>query len=116
MQYVKENLRSPAEGPECARLKICPYTMNGEKATEEDWAGSRCAADKCMAWRWMPLLATDPKYIAALKECESIDIQENGKLRKMRAGEAAAYVNENRKKFGLPEKPFEGYCGLAGNP
>jgi hypothetical protein len=84
-----------------AKTKLCPQAIEYE--TREN-----CHGSDCMAWRWIPLNANTPEYIAALKECE--------KERGMTAKGAAKYVLENKAEFALPTKPFEGYCGLAGKP
>lgn len=94
MQFVKENLTPELDAGDYQ----CVIAKNG----------TNCSGQDCMAWRWFPLQANTPEYIAALKECEF----ERG----MKPKDAAAYVNKNRAEFGIPEEPFEGYCGLAGQP
>jgi len=82
-----------------AKTKTCP---------QKDHGVDPCIASECMAWRWSPLMANTPEYIEALKTCEN----ERG----MKHRDAAIYVNTHRAEFGLPTKPFSGYCGLAGKP
>lgn len=85
--------------------------MTEEEAKSKECARNHeisCVGSKCMAWRWITLSANTPEYIAALRDCE--------KERGMKPRDAAAYVRDNRTEFGLPEKPFCGYCGLAGKP
>lgn len=66
-----------------------------------------CYGPKCAVWRWEPLLA-DEAFAAAVKKAEA----ETG----MPHPKAAKHVTENRAQYGLPTKPFRGYCGLAGKP
>ena len=67
-----------------------------------------CAGSYCMAWRWQPLM-TDDAWVAAVKKAaeELVDTSTN-------RAKAAKHVNEHRAQYGLPTKPFAGYCGLAG--
>lgn len=65
---------------------------------------------QCMAWRWRPLQCDD-LWKAAVKNA-AIEIGDKSPSRTR----AADHVASNREKYGLPSKPFEGFCGLAGNP
>ena len=62
-----------------------------------------------MAWRWQPLLADDAFKDAVIKARE--DLKLTGSLKQ---DDAAKHVTANREKYGLPPKPYLGYCGLAG--
>ena len=85
--------------PKQAEAKNCPVDPEGATAIV------KCAGDQCMMWRWRPLQASDPAYLAAVKAAQ----KEHGK-------DAAKYVNEHRAELGLPTEPTHGYCGLAGEP
>ena len=67
-----------------------------------------CNAEKCAAWRWLPLSASDPEFVAAIKKAMP-DHKNNHKA-------AVKYVMDNREELGLPTIPTHGYCGLAGKP
>ena len=70
----------------------------------------KCRGAWCMAWRWEPLMV-NPKWIAAVKTAAlEIDDKTPGRHK------AAALVNANLAAYGLPPKPFRGWCGLAGHP
>lgn len=67
-------------------------------------AGPNCEGTNCPLWRWMPVMMKQ-EHIEANKACVK---------RGMTTKEAAAYVADNPSEFGLPEGPFEGFCGLGG--
>jgi hypothetical protein len=68
-----------------------------------------CLGSDCMAWRWEPLTCS-PEWTAAVrKHAEATDD-------KAPFAKSSRHVNENRAEFGLPDRPFRGYCGLAGKP
>jgi len=71
-----------------------------------------CVGAECMAWRWRPLLADDAFKDAVIKAHKDLGLE-------LKAGgrhhtKATQHVMDNRAEYGLPEKPFLGYCGLAG--
>lgn len=69
-----------------------------------------CRAYKCMAWRWQELM-TDDNWIEAVKKA-AFEMDDKTPSR----AKAAAHVNKNRALYGLPDRPYRGYCGLAGKP
>lgn len=85
-----------------ARRKICAPSNAAALAT----APRLCAASGCLAWRWQPLQA-DAAFMAAVKALEDAGTP------KAKAGKM---VHENPDNYGLPTKPFRGWCGLAGKP
>ena len=76
---------------------------------------SLCASTVCMAWRWRPLMADDA-FLNAVKTVMNKLMKEKKMLRLPAHNEAVKIVTKDRKGHGLPDKPFEGWCGLAGEP
>lgn len=66
-----------------------------------------CLGDGCPLWRWAPLTVDDGPFKAALKKLVA-----GG----MKNDRAARELVDNRGKYGLPEKPYRGWCGLAEKP
>ena len=99
-----------------AKDKWCPFARVSETGGRsvainrdaEPWP--TCVASKCMAWRWRLLMA-DAAYLEAVKLATK-EAKASGGNPKL----AAQHVNDNRAKYGLPVKSFDGYCGLAGQP
>lgn len=69
-----------------------------------------CIGSGCMAWRWRELMADEPFLAAVRTAAEEIGDASSSRHK------AAKHVSENRAKYGLPMKPFVGWCGLAGKP
>ena len=89
--------------PEEARVRRCHASMDVQ-------GSGACISDKCMAWRWRPL-QTDEAWREAVKKVAA----EIGDTTPSK-GKAAKIVTQNRAKYGLPDKPFQGWCGRAGKP
>lgn len=84
----------------------CPIARTFVKATEN------CRAGKCMYWRWVPLLNTDPEFKAAIQTV----MAENEWSGPGHHKKAVEIVEANRSKYGLPDQPVKGFCGVAGRP
>ena len=69
-----------------------------------------CIGSDCAGWRWKPLMVSE-EWKNAVKKA-AIELKDNDPRRH----KSAVHVNENRAKYGLPDKPFHGYCGLSGRP
>jgi hypothetical protein len=73
-------------------------------------AGFYCEGSKCMAWRWLPLMADEAFKAAVIKAAADIgDTTEN-------KHKAAKHVTMNRDEYGLSTKPFDGFYGMADQP
>lgn len=67
-----------------------------------------CRGDACPLWRWIPLLATEPAFKAAISKAISDGLNKHPA--------AVRHVMENRADYGLPTEPYRGFCGLGGRP
>ena len=80
---------------------------------EDDVVGTYyppCVGAGCAHFRLQPILA-DARFVEAVKKAAE-DIGDTSHNR----AKAAAHVNANKAKYGMPIAPTHGYCGLAGKP
>ena len=98
----------PAEARKLECRKVPPLSVDETLGSAEF---HRCSADKCMSWRWMPLTASDPAWVAAIQKA-STELNDTTPNRI----KAAKHVEANRANYGLSTKPVHGYCGLDGKP
>ncbi|WP_120636058.1 hypothetical protein [Ruegeria sp. EL01] len=96
----------------------CPLARTFDKK-----AGPNCDADKCIMWRWLPLPASDPRFLGAIKREEAMLAQEKAKETGDKAKpqhlyhkKAVANVMNDPEAYGVPAKPELGWCGLGGKP
>lgn len=91
-------------------MKIRPEDAPSYACTQSPWDPDiHCQGPMCMAWRWVPLMMSE-SVIAAIRK-RGLETGDRAPFAK-----SARYVLENCEEFGLPSKPFEGYCGLGGQP
>lgn len=88
-----------------ARTKWCPMG-----ATRPVPSTTCCVAADCAMWRWQELQA-DVEFCEAVVKAAA-DVNDTSTARKT----AAKHVMQNRAKYGLHDKPYRGWCGLAGKP
>jgi len=69
-----------------------------------------CVADACMQWRWRPLVCSQLWKEAVIKHAKATGDKSPNKH------VSAAYVAKNMAEFGLEAEPYEGWCGLSGEP
>ena len=73
-----------------------------------------CCAESCMAWRWLPLTVNEPGYVEAVRD--AVGTTPEGHSKALTVKTAPKWVNENRAALGIKDKPYLGFCGLAGEP
>lgn len=77
--------------------------------------GPNCMADRCPLWRWVPLDMKADKFQAAIKKRAQELAEAAGEKNSIKwVNRASDEVFADRKKFGLPEGPTHGFCGLGG--
>jgi len=96
-----------ARTPEDAATLLCPLARTF--AAKEAVMG--CRGPSCALWRWKPLMASDPRFAAALK---TITAELGGGSNRLK--EATAILMADRAKYGVPTEPEVGFCGMGGNP
>jgi len=97
----------------CPHVRIPQGFKGGDNsaiasANLDEGSSNRCIASDCMMWRWQPLMA-DKAFEEAVKKA-AIELNDKHPQR-FKSGK---HVLANREKYGLPENPTHGYCGLAG--
>jgi hypothetical protein len=89
--------------PETAKAKWCPQRDD-----------EVCGAESCMAWRWLPLTTSEPGYVEAVRD--AVGTTPEGHSKPLTVHTAPKWVNENRAALSLIDKPYLGFCGMAGEP
>lgn len=90
--------------PETAAALLCPLSRTFAAPTAE----SHCRGAGCAVWRWLPIPADHPAFVAAVAKLKDGDA--------LKHKEAVAQVMADRPAYGVPTEPEEGFCGLGGRP
>lgn len=98
--------------PDDARKSwLCPLAATFAKPQ------SKCRGDDCPAWRWRPLLSTDPRFTSAIeREILLLSGEKKNVNKNLLHKEAVAKVMADPRKYMIPTEPEVGYCGLGGIP
>lgn len=111
MSYLK-----PAE----AAQKPCPVARVQGDADKDGNINPRCRAGACIAWRWRPMDAGDPRFRSALQR-EIVLLQSAAPADKPLSDHAAhkaatAAIARDAGRYIVRADDDLGYCGLAGRP
>jgi hypothetical protein len=93
--------------PESAAETLCPLA----RTFSLPQAQKGCHGPSCALWRWLPISADDPRFIAARAKALE-ELGGGGLMHKA----AVAKVMANREAYGIPTKPERGFCGGGGQP
>jgi hypothetical protein len=96
--------------PKDAGKMICPIARC--QGTEK--VQPKCVGDKCILWRWKELMASDPRFMSAIKREEALLSGETGKSAAAVHKHAVANVMKYPEGYGVTREL--GFCGLGGVP
>jgi hypothetical protein len=106
------NSHTPAEAAERLRCPLAA-TFGGDLQ-------AKCRGDGCAAWRWLPVMANDPRFESAIKReiaCLQKEASDAGKKEpsaNLLHQKAVAKINKNPAGYGITST--HGYCGVGGPP
>lgn len=89
--------------PESAAETLCPLA----RTFSLPQAQKGCHGPSCALWRWLPIMADRPAFVAAIKKEIAGGITHKAAVSKIMADRAA---------YGIPTKPERGFCGAGGQP
>jgi hypothetical protein len=96
-----------------AKAKICPIArVSGAKEPK-----AKCQGADCILWRWVPLMADDPRVLAAIARETLILKTERPKDHQIAIQmEALRRVRNDPHAYSYPTETDRGWCGLGGKP
>jgi hypothetical protein len=97
--------------PEEAKALLCPFARTFIKEGPIALADKGCKGPACALWRWEPISADDPRFVAA--KARALEELGGGATRH---AAAVARVIANREAYGVPTSPERGFCGAGGKP
>ncbi len=89
--------------PEEAAQALCPFS----RVFALPQASKGCHGPSCALWRWAPIPADDPRFVAAVKKLIAEGMTHRA---------AVAVVSKDREAHGIPTAPERGFCGAGGAP
>jgi hypothetical protein len=92
---------TPAEAAET----LCPHA----RTFALPQAQKGCHGPACALWRWVPIMADHPAFVAAMAQHKSEAPHVPHPVR-------VKHIMENREHYGIPTKPERGFCGAGGQP
>lgn len=93
--------------PESAAETLCPLARTFSLPT----AQKGCHGPSCALWRWVPISADHPAFVAAKTQ---VMAEMGGKP--VHHANAVAKIMADREAYGVPTKPERGFCGAGGQP
>lgn len=94
-----------ARTPEEASTVLCPLARTF--AIPGQSADPYCIGPRCAVWRWIPMTASDPRFVAAVRQAQEAGIHNR---------QAPGHVLADKAAYGLPTGPEKGVCGMGGAP
>ncbi len=93
--------------------QLCPLA----RTFGADKLQAKCRGPECAAYRELPLSASEPSFLAAVKREEASLAQDEGKGRSANLfhKKAVANVTKDPEAYGV-NMVRDGYCGFAGEP
>lgn len=109
------NLNVQTATPEdAAKRWECPLARTMHRPGEN----GMCKGDRCAAWRYLPMLASDPPVVSAIQREMQAMAEEAGEKKAPATyhKKAVERVMRDPSAYAIPAHHERGYCGLAGKP
>lgn len=95
-----------------AKAKTCPIA----RVSGAEKPKAKCQGAECILWRWVPLMANDPRVEGAITREMALVKGDSKKPDVVFHKEALRRVMNDPRAYSYPTETDRGWCGLGGKP